>query len=113
MGKRGGRGNPGPRILVLSGPNLQLLGTREPEIYGKETLADIHGRLQARAAELAGPHREAGVDVRERLFSVDGGLSCAQKLQIRPGKDEDLQRGPGAPGRGERALGKGGPATRG
>ena len=37
---------------MLSGPNLQLLGTREPEIYGKETLADIHGRLADRAREL-------------------------------------------------------------
>lgn len=37
---------------MLSGPNLQLLGTREPAIYGKETLADIHGRLQDRAREL-------------------------------------------------------------
>jgi 3-dehydroquinate dehydratase-2 len=44
---------PGPfDILALSGPNLQLLGTREPEIYGTETLVDIHRRLQARAKEL-------------------------------------------------------------
>jgi 3-dehydroquinate dehydratase II len=40
------------RILVLSGPNLQLLGTREPAIYGTETLAGIHRRLIARGKEL-------------------------------------------------------------
>jgi 3-dehydroquinate dehydratase II len=40
------------KILVLSGPNLQLLGTREPEIYGRETLARIHKRIVARGKEL-------------------------------------------------------------
>jgi 3-dehydroquinate dehydratase II len=39
-------------VLVLSGPNLALLGTREPHIYGTETLDDIHRRLTARAEEL-------------------------------------------------------------
>jgi 3-dehydroquinate dehydratase-2 len=41
------------KILVLHGPNLNLLGTREPDIYGHETLADINGALAARA-EAAG-----------------------------------------------------------
>lgn len=39
----------GKKILVLHGPNLNLLGTREPAIYGHETLADINTRLLAEA----------------------------------------------------------------
>ncbi|HQV73673.1 MAG TPA: type II 3-dehydroquinate dehydratase [Dokdonella sp.] len=41
------------KILVLHGPNLNLLGTREPEVYGRSTLADIDGGLTA-AAKSAG-----------------------------------------------------------
>jgi 3-dehydroquinate dehydratase-2 len=41
-----------PSILVLHGPNLNLLGTREPEVYGKDTLADVDRELQALAKEL-------------------------------------------------------------
>lgn len=37
-------------IHVLSGPNLNLLGTREPEIYGRDTLEDVRTRCEARAA---------------------------------------------------------------
>ena len=40
------------RLLLLNGPNLNLLGRREPERYGRETLAEIVGRLEARAQAL-------------------------------------------------------------
>ena len=44
------------RVLVVNGPNLDLLGTREPAIYGRETLAEVEAGIAARAVEL-------GVDV--------------------------------------------------
>ncbi len=48
------------KILCISGPNLQLLGKREPAVYGAETLAKIHARLKARGKELG-----ATVDARQ------------------------------------------------
>ena len=40
-----------PRILIAHGPNLNTLGTREPEIYGSTTLAEINAQLETRARE--------------------------------------------------------------
>ena len=49
-----------PTIYVLNGPNLNLLGTREPEIYGSETLDEIAGALEDLARTLG-----VSVDVRQ------------------------------------------------
>jgi 3-dehydroquinate dehydratase II len=54
-------------ILVLHGPNLNLLGTREPDVYGRTTLADIHTMMEARA-------RADGVQIESFQSNSEGGL---------------------------------------
>ena len=55
------------RILVLNGPNLNLLGTREPDVYGNETLADIEANTVRRGENL-------GLSVEFRQTNTEGEL---------------------------------------
>lgn len=74
-------------VLLLNGPNLQLLGMREPGIYGTETLASIEGRCQSVAAEL-------GVSLECRQSNHEGVL--VDWIDEMPGKFAGLVINPGA-----------------
>lgn len=65
--KASAKTGPGARILVLHGPNLNLLGTREPDVYGRTTLADIHVMMEARA-------HANGVQIESFQSNSEGGL---------------------------------------
>lgn len=65
------------KIMVISGPNLNLLGTRKVSIYGEGSLEDIHEGLRKRAAEL-------GVEVDCFQFNSEGAI--IDKLQEATGK---------------------------
>jgi 3-dehydroquinate dehydratase II len=56
-----------PTVFVLNGPNLNLLGLREPEVYGSDTLNDIEDRVKSRAKQL-------GLSIDFRQTNVEGQL---------------------------------------
>jgi 3-dehydroquinate dehydratase-2 len=64
------------KILVLNGPNLNLLGTREPEHYGVATLDEINGRLQEQAGregcELSGRQSNAEAELIDAVQAAPG-----------------------------------------
>ena len=75
-----------PHILVVNGPNLNLLGEREPEFYGHETLGDIEATLNAEAGKL-------GITLSffqsngegELVTAIQDGRKTAHALIINPG----------------------------
>lgn len=74
-------------VFVLNGPNLNLLGTREPDIYGRQTLDEIAAMIEARAGELG-----LSVDVRQSNHEghlVDwlheAGAAGARAVLLNPG----------------------------
>ena len=75
-----------PTILVIHGPNLNLLGTREPEVYGKETLEDINSSLSKAA-------KEADINIKffqsnhegEIVDEIQNGLKHVDFIILNPG----------------------------
>ena len=75
-----------PKVLVIHGPNLNLLGKREPEIYGKETLEDIDKKLENLAQEL-------GLDLDFIQSNHEGEI--IDRIQAAMGKTDAVMINPG------------------
>jgi 3-dehydroquinate dehydratase-2 len=74
------------RVLVLHGPNLNMLGTREPEIYGSVTLAEIDACLGAVAAELGWEFSSAQYNSEGQIIdALQTARGSADALIINPG----------------------------
>jgi 3-dehydroquinate dehydratase-2 len=69
------------RVLLLNGPNLNLLGSREPQHYGSDTLSDIESRLARRA-------RQAGVDF--SAFQSNSEAELVERIQSARHEDVDF-----------------------
>lgn len=86
---------PARRVLVLNGPNLNLLGTRDPAVYGAATLADVEAEVTALGAEL-------GVEVTCRQSNHEGVL--VDEVQQAAGVFDGVVLNPGAYGHYSYAL---------
>ncbi|GAB4283800.1 MAG: type II 3-dehydroquinate dehydratase [Coriobacteriia bacterium] len=75
------------RIAVISGPNLNLLGTREVEVYGDLTLEDVEALVMQRAAEL-------GVEI--AFFQSNHEGAIVDRIQAAGGDDDAVVLNPGA-----------------
>ena len=75
------------RILLLHGPNLNMLGKREPAVYGRQTLDDIVAAARALAAEL-------GVEIASYQSNVEGEL--VTRIQQAPNQYDAIVFNPGA-----------------
>jgi 3-dehydroquinate dehydratase-2 len=76
------------KIMILHGPNLNLLGTRETELYGRKTLDDINESLRRRAEEL-------GVEIQENL-QTNSESELVERIQAAQGKIDGIVINPAA-----------------
>lgn len=75
------------RLLVINGPNLNMLGIREPDIYGKNTYADLCGMIESYAAE-------KGVEV--KLFQSNHEGAIVDEIQAALGRFDGIIINPAA-----------------
>lgn len=83
------------RVAVLNGPNLNLLGTREPELYGRQTLADIEASVRDEAARL---------DVEIEWFQTNHEGDLVEAVQGLRGRVDGVVINPAAYGHSSLAL---------
>ncbi|MBJ3777271.1 type II 3-dehydroquinate dehydratase [Acuticoccus mangrovi] len=73
-------------VFIINGPNLNLLGKRQPEIYGRETLADVEAACHARATELGMTVRCHQSNAEHEIIElIHEGREAAAGIIINPG----------------------------